>query len=478
MLTLGVITMVWGAVLGVLSVNLKRTLACSSMSQIGFILTGLSMCCLPGSRECPCRKGVMLHMVNHSLIKLVLFMTAGAIYMNTHTLDLNRLRGFGRNKPILHFAFLMGALGIGGVPLWNGYISKTLLHESIVEFYAESGLIIVKVAEWLFLIAGGLTVAYMTKLYVAIFVEKNTGCQDKYDGMKKCLSPLSAFALIGSGIVLPVLGMTSGLTMNTIAELGQSFIHGGELEEAINYFSLANLKGGGISIGIGVLVYLFVIRRVLMREENGVRVYVDRLPKRFDLENMVYRPLLLDILPKYLGSVTRIFGENRVLTRLCGLVMKAVSRVTAVFGENRLLTPVCGFVMKAAAKVTAVFGENKLLAPCGEVRHRRPGAHLPRAADSVDVGTLALRKTVFRDLTRRERSGERPGGRKGRGGGAKGRHQKGHCHRHRPHNVGLLLRTASRVLRRVCGARDPAVQLFQIKENNGIKTLTSSGVRV
>ena len=78
----------------------------------------------------------------------------------------------------------MGALGVMGVPLCNGYISKTLIHESIVEeiaFLSEAGQSItqMKVIEYLFLFAGGLTIAYMTKLFVAVFVEQMTS------GMKK-----------------------------------------------------------------------------------------------------------------------------------------------------------------------------------------------------------------------------------------------------------------------------------------------------
>ena len=61
-------------------------------------------------------------------------------------------------------------LGIGGIPLWNGYISKTLLHESIVEYSTAP---VFKAMEWIFLISGGLTVAYMLKLYISIFFEKN-----------------------------------------------------------------------------------------------------------------------------------------------------------------------------------------------------------------------------------------------------------------------------------------------------------------
>ena len=355
MSVLGAVTMVWGAVLGVLSVNLKRTLACSSMSQIGFILVGLSMCCLLGEENVLAARGVMLHMVNHTLIKLVLFMTAGAIYMHTHTLDLNKLRGFGRNKPILNFCFLMGALGIGGVPLWNGYISKTLLHEGIVEFYAESGLIWVKIVEWLFLFSGGLTVAYMTKLYIALFVEKNadTATQTKYDSLKNVLTIPSAFALIGSAIVLPVLGMTSGATMNKIAELGQSFIMGGHMHHEVHYFAFENLKGGLISIFIGGLVYYFAIRRYLMKDSD----YVNRLPHWLDLENIAYRPMILKHLPENAGKIARMFGENQVLSLLCGWIVKLLGKAAEIAGENKILTPAAKTAATAVMNATTIMAE-------------------------------------------------------------------------------------------------------------------------
>ena len=90
----GAVTMVLGAILAVFSIDLKRTLACSSMSQIGFILTGCSMQCLLGEENGLAVSGTVLHMVNHSMIKLVLFMAAGCIYMNLHKLDLNEIRGY------------------------------------------------------------------------------------------------------------------------------------------------------------------------------------------------------------------------------------------------------------------------------------------------------------------------------------------------------------------------------------------------
>ena len=286
----GVITMFLGALLAMFSVDLKRTLACSSMSQIGFILVGISMQALLGAHNALAVRGTVLHMVNHSLIKLTLFMAAGTVYMNLHRLNLNEIRGFGRGKPLLRFAFLMGALGISGVPLWNGYLSKSLLHESILEYVAHlraEGLSTgaYSAVEWIFVITGGMTFSYMLKLYVALFREKHPTRQPEFDGMRKgYLTPLSALALGGSALVLPLLGFFPDLGMSRIADLGQGFMNGGASAHPVAWFSGENLLGAAKSLAIGAALYGGVIRPLLMRKREGVREYVNRWPAWLDLE--------------------------------------------------------------------------------------------------------------------------------------------------------------------------------------------------
>ena len=85
--SIGLVTMFGGALLAVFSVDFKRTLACSSMSQIGFILLGIGMQGILGEENALAVRGTLLHMVNHSLIKLVLFMVAGVVVMNVHKLN-------------------------------------------------------------------------------------------------------------------------------------------------------------------------------------------------------------------------------------------------------------------------------------------------------------------------------------------------------------------------------------------------------
>ncbi len=306
-LTLGVITMFGGAFLAVFSIDLKRTLACSSMSQIGFIMVGIGMQGLLKEENQLAMHGTFLHMINHSLIKLVLFMVAGVIYKNLHALDLNEIRGYGRNKHRLKLFFLVGALAIGGIPCFSGYISKTLLHESIVEYQHHGGALFTFI-EWVFLISGGMTVAYMTKLFVAIFVEKNKNAklQRKYDEKKSYMETTGYTALLAASAVLFGFGIIPRLFMEKAAVLGEGFMSGFFIERhEVEYFAGENLKGAGISILIGCIIYFVIIRKCLMK--NGE--YINGLPKWFDLEELLYRPILIGFLPLLCGIVCRVFDS-------------------------------------------------------------------------------------------------------------------------------------------------------------------------
>ena len=377
MLMIGVVTMFLGALLALFSINFKRTLACSSVSQIGFILVGVGMLVLLGEENTLAARGTFLHMVNHSLFKLILFLVAAVIYMNTHKLDLNEIRGFGRKKPLLKGIYLMGALGICGIPGWSGYISKTLLHESIVEYIEalEHGHILstffatgaVKGIEWIFLISGGLTVAYMCKLFVAVFVEENSdmAIQKTYDCKKRYMKPVSATVLAFSAMIVPAFGMLPYITMDTLADNAQGFLGVHHAGHAVHYFTWVNLKGSLISIAVGVVIYLTMVRCWMMAKEG----YVDRWPKWLDLEEKFYRPLLLKVLPSIFGGICSILDHTM------DLLIKWLPKVGAFFAK----------LLDGAPDVAV-----KILPALG--------ASVAGVLDILVDGTVVfLRKTVYRD---------------------------------------------------------------------------------
>ncbi len=320
----GTLSMVTGAVLAVFSNNIKRTLACSSVSQLGFVIIGIGMQCMLGEHNALAVRGTVLHMFNHSLLKLALFMGVGVIYVCMHTFDLNKLRGFGRKKPVLWFVFGMGLLGLAGVPLFNGYISKTLIHESIVEYIGMmptqtilAGTL--QTVEALFTFAGGLTLAYMLKLFVAIFIEKNPENQEKLDAKKKYMSKLTMTVLIIAGTILPIIGMLPYWTQDILANTAQGFMHGHDPATPVNYFSLINLRGAAASIAIGLIVYFLFIRVCLMKkDENGVKVYADVWPSWLSIEHMIYRPVLLRFLPFVGALIARaVYAIGDTVVLLC-----------------------------------------------------------------------------------------------------------------------------------------------------------------
>lgn len=343
-LVIGLITMFLGALLAIFSIDFKRTLACSSVSQIGFILIGVGMQGLLGAHNEIAIRGTVLHMVNHSLFKLVLFMAAGVIYMNLHKLDLNDIRGFGRKKPLLKYIYLMGALGIGGIPLWSGYISKTLLHESMVEYIheLEGGHIMesiftlsnMQVFEWIFLISGGMTIAYMTKLFVAVFVEKNqdAAVQEKYDGMKNYMNRSSSIVLTFCATLFPIMGALPYNTMDIMADMSEGFMGWDHAGHGVDYFTWVNLKGSVISIVIGAAIYFLIIRRLLMKQqENGTKVYLNRWWKYFDLEDYFYRPVLLKFLPTVCAAVCLVI--DRLVDGFVVILRKTVYKDSHVYKE-------------------------------------------------------------------------------------------------------------------------------------------------
>ncbi|MCQ2506111.1 MAG: sodium:proton antiporter [Lachnospiraceae bacterium] len=335
LMVLGGCTMFVGAFLAIFSTNLKRTLACSSVSQIGFIVTGIS--CMVLLENGFAYTGTLLHMFNHSMIKLVLFLIAGGVLKKTGSLDLNKIKGFGRNKPFLMVPFAIGALSIAGVPGFSGYVSKTLIHEAVEAVHGIEAAHIVGIV---FTITGGMTLCYMTKLFVCLFIDKGEASE------KPGLSKLSYAAVCVPAAVLFVLGILPKVfaKIPSVAVLKEFAAAIPELEfeevEEMHWFAFHTMEGGLISISIGIALYFLFVRTLLIRKGE----YKQGLPFWFDLEKYIYRPVILYFLPFVMAFFSRIFDKftdfiayalkTRVLTPLKPK-QKAVegNAVTEFFGK-------------------------------------------------------------------------------------------------------------------------------------------------
>jgi multicomponent Na+:H+ antiporter subunit D len=124
---LGVISMVIAALLALRQRDIKRMLAYSSISQVGYIILGIGLGTPLGIL------GGLFHLLNHALAKSLLFLNSGSVQMATGTRNLDEMGGLGKRMPVTAGTTLVGSLSIAGVPPLNGFWSKLIIILALVQ---------------------------------------------------------------------------------------------------------------------------------------------------------------------------------------------------------------------------------------------------------------------------------------------------------------------------------------------------------
>jgi multicomponent Na+:H+ antiporter subunit A len=156
LLVVGCATMFIGAVFALAQTDLKRLLAYSTVSQLGYIATGLALGTGLGVAA------GLLYVVSHALFKGTLFLCAGSVQHATGTRDLRKLGGLSSRMPVTTVIWLIAAASIVGVPLTTGFVAKWLLFDAAL----EDGQMLVMLVAWIVSI---LTAFYFLKATVSVF---------------------------------------------------------------------------------------------------------------------------------------------------------------------------------------------------------------------------------------------------------------------------------------------------------------------
>jgi NADH-quinone oxidoreductase subunit M len=120
-LALGALGIVYGALLAMAQEDLKRLIACSSVSHLGFVVLGLFA--LTG----PALRGALLQMINHGLSTGLLFLLVGMVYERTHTRELAHYGGIAKVMPVFALFFVFTVLASAGLPGLNGFVGEYLI---------------------------------------------------------------------------------------------------------------------------------------------------------------------------------------------------------------------------------------------------------------------------------------------------------------------------------------------------------------
>lgn len=200
---LGIITLTTGTLMALLQHSIKRMLAWSSVSQMGFILTGLGAGAMLAADGAMASAGGLLHVVNHALFKSCLFLAAGAIALRCGSDDMRHLGGLWRHMPVTFVCVLVASAGLAGVPLFNGFVSKSMIHHGLVDAGQLPGGRILLYGEWLFLAAAAGTIAYFSKFIFLVFIrpapqtDRQPGREASPAMLAGMLLPLPAIVWLG-----------------------------------------------------------------------------------------------------------------------------------------------------------------------------------------------------------------------------------------------------------------------------------------
>ncbi len=158
----GAFTAFYAASVACVQSDIKRVLAFSTISQIGFMMVALGVCTSMDPHE----GGLgymagMFHLFTHAMFKALLFLGAGCIIHAVHSNEMSTMGGLRKYMPITHITFLIACLAIAGIPPFSGFFSKDEILAACFQFSPVMG--------WIMTVIAGMTAFYMFRLYYGIF---------------------------------------------------------------------------------------------------------------------------------------------------------------------------------------------------------------------------------------------------------------------------------------------------------------------
>ena len=250
--TVGVLTAIFAGTMGMLQYDIKRVIAYSTMSQLGymFLAMGIGVYSLG-----------MFHLMTHAFFKALLFLAAGSvIHAMDGEQDIRKMGGLRKVMPLTHATFLIGALALAGFPLTSGYFSKEAI---ILSSYHED------MGNFIFwaiaLITAGMTAFYIFRVYFSTFIgETRSPDAHPHESPTTMVLPLIILAVfaLGGGLLSP---LVDGFLAPVFGREAHHF-HDGLLE------TIALIAGIG-GIATAALVYQVSKDRIELIKEAFAPLY-------------------------------------------------------------------------------------------------------------------------------------------------------------------------------------------------------------
>ncbi|MFH1189265.1 MAG: proton-conducting transporter membrane subunit [Candidatus Omnitrophota bacterium] len=190
LLAAGAVTIILAVVIALVQHDMKRLLGYHAVSQVGYMVLGI------GTGTAIGMAGSIFHMFNHAVYKSCLFLSAGNVEKRAGTTDLAKLGGLAKYMPVTFICFLTASLSISGIPPFNGFVSKWMVYQGIIESAGP------KNPAWILwltcaMFGSVLTVASFMKLIHAVFLGRpSEGLKDVKEARPSMTFPVAVLAII------------------------------------------------------------------------------------------------------------------------------------------------------------------------------------------------------------------------------------------------------------------------------------------
>lgn len=269
-LAIAVLTVLYGVLYAITQHDIKRLLAYSSIENIGIIGIGIGIGMLGLAYANPLVAifgfaGGLLHVLNHSIFKELMFFAAGSVYLKSHTRNIESLGGLIKKMPYTGLMFILGSVAICGLPPFNGFISEILIYAAMLLGVPASEInlfIVLIISVGALALAGTMAIVCFSKASGIVFLgeaRSEKASQVTCDVERAMLLPMGILCFASFFI-----GMFPQYTIGLILAPVSQFVTGeGTLEKLQSVILLLQSISWYFFIFLLILVIAFVVRRVI-----------------------------------------------------------------------------------------------------------------------------------------------------------------------------------------------------------------------
>lgn len=277
-ITISVLTGLFGILNAAVHRNLKKMLAYCTIENIGTIGIGIGIGLIGIGNKLPVLYylgfgGALMHVLNHSLFKSLLFFSSGSVSQQTQTSDMEKLGGLIKRMPRTAVVFLIAAIGICGLPPFNGFISEFLIYSGLIEgvkIHNTNDVILFSLSLTGMSIIGGLSILTFTKTFSTVFLgsaRKKLPVEPHEVSLQMLIPQYVIIGLMLSVAIFPHLYLQ--VIGNVISGLSKSLIAHQPVEFS-NYISIMQNISAYSMLFIGTICILGVIRYRVLNTRSKV----------------------------------------------------------------------------------------------------------------------------------------------------------------------------------------------------------------